>query len=226
MSTLAVYVTPPLGDSFYEIGSAVLGYDIWTQKQVPNGKFAGSVGGASTFGFHCTVGDALTFGDQDEEKIHLLLKGICKKSVPFKLSKFFLSHDFWAGPQVLVAEFLDPGGQLSKVAELVTTTINPLYVESPYYPKLLSRLPNYNEDYYRRFGAPQVLERYTPHFTFASGIPDKNARDDLIVFLSEQSVFQPGCYEYVVDRLHLVRQKDDGFYEVVGSYLFETGEAV
>lgn len=220
--TLAVYITPPPEDTFYQLASTFIGYDIWSQRITPNVKYAKWVGGAAKFGFHCTIGDALVYKRQDLEEIGQRLSRICAQFKPFTLSNFHLNHNFWAGVPLLVLGFSEPSGELCRLASSVTTTINPLYVDSPYYPKLLHLLPKYREDYFVTYGAPQVLEHYLPHFTLASSIPDQTAKNTLVEFLEAQVLFPKHDYTLLVDRLHLVRQKSDGFYEILESYGFGT----
>lgn len=224
--TLAIYITPPADDSFYRFATDLLGYDIWPQQNTPHSKFSDSVGGASAFGLHCTIGDALVFQECDEDEMRCRLSWICNRITPFQLSNFRVFDAFWAGPQVLVAGFSEETGRLKKLAALIATMINPLYLESPYYPKLLPLLPSYNEQYYLKYGAPQVLENYTPHFTLASNIPDERTRAELVSFVQD-SFFQDAVdYKQSVDRVHLVSLKSDGFYEIIDTYMLGSGNAV
>lgn len=224
--TLAVYITPPAEDPFYQFASELLGYDIWTQECQPHPRYAEWVGGASSFGFHCTIGDALVFQDTDELEIRARLSWICSRVQPFELENFHLDHTFWAGTRLLVSGLSEQSGQLQTLAGLISTTINPLYIDSPYYPKLLPLLSEYNKEYYSKFEAPQVLEHFMPHFTLASGIPNEDARGILVSFAQKQFFDDASDYTQTVDRVHLVNLKSDGFYKVIGTYMLGSGNAV
>lgn len=224
--TLAVYITPPAEDSFYQFATELLGYDIWSGKSTPHAQFADWVGGAAAFGIHCTIGDALVFRDEDEPEIRTRLSWICSRVQPFELTDFQINHSFWAGVKLLVAGFSEDTGQLRTVAGLIATTINPLYIGSPYYPKLLPLLPEYSEQYYLKYGAPQVLEHYIPHFTLASSIPNEAARAELVSYVQKTFFDKSEEYSQAVDRVHLVNLKSDGFYEVIGTYMLGSGDVL
>jgi len=226
METLAVYITPPKNDPLYRVATQVLGYDIWTGRKAVHEPYTYWVGGACKFGFHCTIGDALVYRDSDIDEIKLRLTSICADITPFSLSNFFLDHEFWAGSELLVMGFHDLSDRLSKLAGLIATTINPLHVDSPYYPKLLPRLSEYSEEYFKKYGSPKVLEHYVPHFTLASSIPDEAARAQLVSFIEREFLAQQVNYLQEIDRIHLVRQKPDEFYEIINSYMLGTGETV
>lgn len=219
-----VYLIPAGDDPLYAFGSKLLGYDIWKQERSLPSRFSNWIGGATNFGFHCTVGEALGFREKHLAELQARLSWICSRVGSFGLKGFHLNHNFWAGNKALVVGLKDDSQNLQRLAGLITTTMNPLYMESPYYPELLPLLPKFSKKYYIKYGSPQVLEYFEPHFTLASNLNDEISRSDMVSHVEETFFSKHPHHELFVDRVHLVGQKDDGYFEVISSYMLGSGK--
>jgi len=103
MAQLGVFLIPPPAHPSYEIGSGILGYDIWARRRstsllaahLDGETVARWLGRVPIFGIHCTVtGAALSYDDADLDEIKDRLAWIAERTAPFTLvNGHFLDDD-------------------------------------------------------------------------------------------------------------------------------------
>jgi hypothetical protein len=186
----AVYYVPKGDDdqtrSFYELGSSVVGYDVRepsknllppaSLRNLPGGFDQGWITEAQQYGFHVTIGDALSFScsiSRLETEIENLL-ACYKRSHAFELKRddrYLRLETAGRGRAILRYQ---PNDYLFQFHALVFGRVNP-YGENSYYREHSS---DYTEDFERkRIGigcSPKVLDSWAPHFTLLDPWDGKN----------------------------------------------------
>ncbi len=231
MPRYGVYLIPAVENPLFQLGSAFLGYNIWTQEHSTPlmAKVLGEetvrawIGKAKHFSFHVTIADCLEYRAEDVAEIHARLQWIAERTEPFRLVNGRFFTEFHASPTAFTLTYESPDRALQEVHRLVVTLISVLHDSSPYFGHLLDRL----EDPYRRnllrYGAPSVLDQFWPHWSLATNVPDQAAWDRL----REETVREtallttPDTQSLTVDSIQLVELQEDGFYTIAASYPFQ-----
>ena len=228
MAQLGVFLVPPADNPFYQVVSGILGYDIWAQQlqpstltgQLPDDTVRAWIGEATRYGLHCTItGGAIEYEDADTAEITDRLAWIASRVAPFTLTDGRFYDDFHARPKALVCDFTSADGAMDRLHRLAVTMINPLHIATYCRP---SRDPNDQRAaaLYTRFGEAWALERFKPHWTTMSGLPDDDAfitaRD---IIASHTGLFSDERTRTLEIRdVQLVQRGDDGYCFVAASF--------
>lgn len=197
MPKFAVYYIPeadPLtsdAPGFFQVGSAILGYDVRAGSTAPMPPDLRSKVGeinpawqriAQVFGFHLTISDAIDFNLGDLDRVEEELLAILNCFAPGEVFRLEQSPDFipdW-GPSIVLR--YDPNQHLCALHALVVARINPIgtgsrllrdYLENPdqfiHEPHMAARV--------LKFYSPRILGGYYPHFTLLNPYtgPDRTA---------------------------------------------------
>ncbi len=228
MPRLGVFLIPPPEHPFYRIATAILGYDVWQQRHqtsslsghLDSATLTHWLGRAPTWGLHCTItGGDIVYDDADVPEIKERLAWIAGRTAPFTLTNGRFFHDFHANPQALVTRFDSPDGAVDRLHRQAATLISPLYTATHCGP------PGPDDDdrarqLYLRTGETHALERFTPHWSLLTGLPDASAwmsARDLIA--QHTGLFADDQTRTVqVTEVHLVEGSGDGFGSVISSY--------
>jgi hypothetical protein len=228
MAQLGVFLIPPAEHPFYRCVTDILGYDVLARREAPSA-LAGHIdpatvsqwlGRAPEFGTHCTVtGGDIVYDDGDLEEIEARLAWIAGRTAPFTLVHGRVYDDFHANPRALVTRFDSPDGAIGRLHNLAATIVSPLHVDTTCSPP---RDPNDERarELYTRTGEAWALERFAPHWTLMSGLPDPAAWEaarDLVttrlgLFADERT------RTLDIADVHLVRREDDGHCRVAASF--------
>jgi hypothetical protein len=228
MARLGVFLIPPPEHPFYQVTTGILGYDIWQQRHLTSSladhldanTLRDWLGEATRYGIHCTIaGGAIVYDDADVGEIKERLAWIAGRTAPFTLVNGRFFDDFHANPEALVTRFDSPDGAIDRLHRRAATLISPLHVSS------YCRPPRADEDertaaLYVRTGETHALERFTPHWSLMTGLPDETswqAARDLIARQTDLFADERTRTLDVTD-VHLVERHGNGFCTVAGSY--------
>ena len=228
MARLGVFLIPPPEHSFYRVATAILGYDVWERRRLTS-SLAGHLepdtlerwlGDAAGWGIHCTVtGGSIVYDDADVAEIKTRLGWIAGRTAPFTLRNGRFFDDFHANPHALVTRFDSPDGAVERLHRQAATLISPLHTSTECRPPLADD-DDRSRQLYARTGETHALERFSPHWSLMTGLPDGDAwataRDRIArrtgLFADERT------RTLDVTDVHLVERPGDGFCSVVASY--------
>jgi hypothetical protein len=228
MAQLGVFLVPPADNPFYQLVSGILGYDIWSGERQPS-TLAGHlddvtltswIGEATRYGLHCTVtGGAIEYDDADTEEIKDRLAWIAGRVAPFTLTDGRFYDDFHANPKALVCDFTSADGALDRLHRLAATTISPLHTATFCRPSR-DASDRRAAELFTRFGEAWALERFKPHWTLMSGLPNTDAWSTARELIASQtSLFSDASTRTLAIRdVQLVQRGDDGYCFVGASY--------
>jgi hypothetical protein len=198
MVQVGVFLVPPVEHPFYRVVTDILGYDVLARRQVPS-SLAGHLdpatlrqwlGRAPEFGTHCTI----TGGD-------------------------IVYDDFHAMPKALVTRFDSPDGAIDRLHRLAATIVSPLHVDTRCSPP---RDPNdaRARELYVRTGEARALERFAPHWTLMSGLPDVAAWEAARALIRSRTGLFADEHTRTIEiaDIHLVRHEEDGSCNVAASF--------
>jgi hypothetical protein len=228
MVQVGVFLIPPAEHPFYRVVSDILGYDVLARREVPS-SLAGHLdparlrtwlGRAPEFGTHCTItGGDIVYDDADLDEIKARLAWIAGRVRPFTLVNGRFYDDFHAVPKALVTRFDSPDGGIDRLHRLAATIISPLHVDTRCSPP---RDPNdaRARELYIRTGEAWALERFAPHWTLMSGLPDQAAWEAARELIrSRTGLFADDRTRTLeIADVHLVRHDEDGSCSVAASF--------
>jgi hypothetical protein len=183
MAQLGVFLIPPADHPFYQVTTGILGYDVWSQHRLdssledhlhtPTLKLW--LGRATTFGIHCTItGGDIFYDDADVPEIEDRLAWLASRTAPFSLVNGRFFDDFHARPGALVTTFDSPDGAIFRLHSQAATLISPLHVSTRCRPAGAE-----DDDrarlLYIRTGETHALERFSPHWSLLTSLPDDAA---------------------------------------------------
>jgi hypothetical protein len=228
MVQLGVFLIPPPEHPFYALASDILGHDIWARRRSPSslvphlGEETATrwLGEAPTFGLHCTIAAAwLLFDDADLGEIQDRLDWIASRTAPIRLLNGHFLDDFRANPRVLLTGFDDADRAVYRLHRQVATIVSPLNVGSLYAP-WVPGLGEREREIYGRTGEPWALEKFEPHWSLLTGLPDQaawqTARDLIITRLGMFADDRTRTLD--IADIHLVRREEDGYFSVAASF--------
>jgi hypothetical protein len=196
MSRFAVYYVPPAESPFYQLGSAILGYDVragqrisappWWAEEDLKGWDEDWVRLAAPYGFHCTLGDTIDFHSHELAAIEWELEELWDCLNPDNPLTLWRKEDepvrIPHGGEGPVTLRYVPNQALIAFTTLVVARINPSGIGSGYVQNL-ERFPNAFADRPHRahriqkFYSPTILDDWRPHFTllnpYNGGDPDQ-----------------------------------------------------
>jgi hypothetical protein len=228
MAQLGVFLIPEPEHPFYRVASDLLGYDIWQRRRSPSSFSRDSetdalqrwLGRAPTFGVHCTItGGDIIYDDDDRPEILDRLAWIACRTGPFTLVDGRFFDDFHANPYALVTAFDSPDGAINRLHRQVATTVSPLHVASRCRPPG-DPSDSRGWELYHRTGEAWALERFSPHWSLLTGLPDEAAWSAARDLLDRRlGLF---AYEHTrtldITQIHLVESGDDGYCTVAASF--------
>jgi 2'-5' RNA ligase len=227
--TLGVFLIPPAEHPLYRIGSALLGYDVYRGERctplladaLDRATLDRWLGEAPRFGLHLTVGGAaLSYDAADVGEVKARLAWVASRTAPFTLTNGRIHDTFHANPRALVLTHGSPDGALRRLHRRVVTTVSPLHAASTY-ARIAGRLSEEARRVYWRTGEPWALELFSPHWTLASGLPDRAAWETLrAAVLRRADPFADAAARTLdVTAVHLVeREPADGYCRVAETY--------
>ncbi len=235
MPRYGVYLIPKPENALYQLASAHLGYDIWTQTRttptlaavIGEETIRGWIGRAEIFSFHVTIADCLDYREEDGAEISMRLKWIASRVAPFTVTHGRFFREFHSSPSALTLTFDSSDGALQQLHRLVVTLISVLHEDSPYLAHLQDRLSAPMRRNLIRYGAPSVLDSFSPHWSLATSIPDQATWDRVADLLMRHTgLFQEEATRtLLVQSIQLVELGEDGFYTVAASFPL-TGQGV
>jgi hypothetical protein len=178
------------------------------------------VGGAHSYGFHATIGDALIYPDEEIAEIEQEVARIAAETAPFRLTNGRIHATFREFPRVLVTTFDSDDRSLQRLEEQVVTTINVRHQASPLFAREVDSYSDLQRANFERYGSPNVRSLFDLHFTLAVGLPDaeawhlleENVLTDLGVFASRDQ------RDWTVDKLRLLEEKPNGHFRIRRTY--------
>jgi hypothetical protein len=223
MPRFAVYFVPKAGDSLYEFGTQILGYDVRARRsaqmspslQQELGKIEDSwVGHARPFGVHVTICDALDCDFATIPAVEARLSDLFDCFDPgtkFQLRRYNEQPvAIWGetGAHSIVLRY-DPNLELAMLHALLVGCINPLGQGSGYLRDLITGDRTFDETLKRKirlFSSHTVLDNWKPHFTLLDPFSGTNpeAIAGGLARLTEE--FQ----ELIVDSVCLSVQEHEG----------------
>jgi hypothetical protein len=228
MPRLATYLIPDPDSRLYQTASAILGYDVFAERDVPlpdplrplAATIRQWIGPAHVYGFHATIGDALEFADDQVEVVEYRLADIARQTAPFVLTNGRIHTGFREFPRALVSTFDNEDGTLRSLEERVVTEINVLYSGSPHFEVRSSSYTGLLRAQFERYGSPHVRSLFDLHFTLATGVPDAETWHMLSnLFVNDLGLFSTADQTtFAVDKLHLLEQRADGRFGIRRTY--------
>jgi len=228
MARLGVFLIPPPEHPFYRVTTDILGYDVWQERRLTSSLVAhldpdtlrGWLGGATSWGIHCTItGGDIVYDDADVPEIRERLAWVASRTAPFTLVNGRFFDDFHANPTALVTRFDSPDGAIARLHRQAATLISPLHVAT------YCRAPDAEDDdrsrlLYTRTGETHALERFSPHWSLLTGLPDAAAWTTARDLIARHTGLFADARTRTLDvsDVHLVERHGDGFCTVVGSY--------
>jgi hypothetical protein len=228
MAQLGVFLIPPPEHPLYRIATGIIGYDIWARQTVQSSlsddldqaTLRQWTGRASEFGLHCTIAGAdIVYRDEDVDEIKDRLAWIAGRTPPFTVTDGRYFDDFPSNPHALVTRLDDRDGELQRLHERVVTMVSPLHVSSFCTPP---RDPDDARAWaiYTRTGESGALERFLPHWSLLTSLPDQSAWTLARELISRRTgLFADERTRTLhVDDVHLVRRGDAGSFSVIASF--------
>ncbi|MCC7372011.1 MAG: hypothetical protein IT306_26585 [Chloroflexi bacterium] len=228
MVQIGVFLVVEADHPFHRAVSSILGYEIWSRVRQASSlapfldaaTLTSWLGGAPPYGVHCTItGGAIEYADADLDEIEARTAWIASRVAPFTLTNGRFYDDFHAAPEALVARFDSADGALDRLHRLLATTINSLHTATFCSPPPATGHARLHE-LYVRFGEARALERFAPHWTLMSGLPDRAAFEQARALIQEHTGLfaDPGARTLEIRDIHLVQRGDDGLCYVAASY--------
>ncbi len=170
----ALYFVPPSDSDLYQFGSEILGWDVRRQQRL-TAPWPELVGGADAFGFHLTICDALYFLEESEVRAAVAeVLFLAQDFRPFELAELRLEQGF-PFPRALALRPRDASGTLEALHHELTLRVNRRAAASNYTLGLTRQGRDERDErtrlMLRRYRAPYVLQRFTPHFTLLADVP-------------------------------------------------------
>ena len=228
MQRLATYLIPEPDSRLYQIGSTILGWDVYAQCEVslPAGLASRApelrewVGPAHHFGFHATIGDSLEFPEDAVEMIEQRLAEIAAETAPFELVNGRIHDSFRSFPTTLAATFDSPDGELNRLEERVVTRVNSLYAVSPMFGPRAASFNVMQRANLERYGSPNILSLFDLHFSLATNLPDAESWHRMAeAVLSEGGLFGTDDQRSMtVEKIHLLERRPDERYRIRRTY--------
>ena len=225
MPKFALYVIPPANSRIYQVGSALLGYDVRAGAMLPEENPTREalpefdeawVEKPQVYGFHLTVGDALFFEWEDLPKIEQEVENIAasfQRRVQFTLKP---EPDdpipFW-GESTPVLQY-KPNPAMLMLHTLVVARVNPLGTGSDYTQAYDQMRPADQDPVLahriRSYYTPNMLNDWVPHFTLMT--PYKGAQP-AAMRAALGGIFPPETL-YIRSICLLVRDDNELFYRL------------
>jgi len=195
---IGIYGSVPRDSEFFGILTRILGYDPYLVKEIEqDGIIAPVCGRAKTFGAHFTIYDIFTPTDYDA--VIERLKEIIGRyeSFDFKFTGFsgYVRGDYQGKSvyddkmkTVLALDFDDDSiGKIKQIHADIVQNIQDLRsaIEPEFDKEIFRNIPELWR-LIQQFGAPYVLENYSPHLTVASRLDGSEKQyDQLISYLEK-----------------------------------------
>ena len=174
LTPFAVYLIPGADTPLYEFGSQTIGYDVFENRQILS-PWAAYIGNASEFGFHLTIADALyLFHPRDLDllikEIEFLVQGIPPINLELQLKEGFpneSSLSIMCTDSTGVLEYLHHE-MVARCYRNAAGSNYDLGVTKADRNDSLAR----SKLMIQRYHAPYILQKFQPHFTLLTNLPD------------------------------------------------------
>ena len=179
----AVYLVPSAEDAFYQLGSAVLGYDVRAARPVPRLPEVEPewTAKAGQYGFHLTLLEAFECDVRRFPEIEAEIERVCACIAP--TSRLHLGGartEVWDDDTVIVRRF-DASTPVLVLHTLLLARLAP-FVTGSSFERMTQRDPKrYSEAYERArlhlFHTPRGLDTWEPHFTLVEPYTGMDVHD-------------------------------------------------
>ncbi len=226
MHTLAVYLVPAPQTAFYQLASAIIGYDVLRGELLPPlltrhyPDAEGWAGIARLFGCHSTMGEAVSYAAADLDEVLTRLEWIAARTPPITLHHGRFYDTFTLLPRSVGVTFDDPTRATARLHWLVVTLIQVLYSGSPFFAPHLDTFSAADRLAFSRYGVPRyrILENFDLHFSLLSRLPDWPTRQQVLHLLREEYGLFAAERSLLLDTLYLLEQHPDRHFRVRASF--------
>ncbi|NJK78707.1 MAG: hypothetical protein HC893_10255 [Chloroflexaceae bacterium] len=230
MPVLSIYLLPAPESDFYRIGSALLGYDVYSgthtrpllAAQYGNDTMQAWIGIARLFGLHATLGEAVSYAPHDLDELHARMDWIASRTPPFALTNGRFHDSFALRPYSITTTFDDPAGIVAPLHQRIVTMVQVLYDTSPFFAPHLHTFAAADRIAFYRYGAPgyRILQNFSLHFSLASSFPDWRTRQQVHrAMLEETGLFCSATQRTLhIDALYMLEQQPDRHFRPVAAF--------
>jgi hypothetical protein len=214
--TFALYFVPGEDSDFFNYGTKVLGYNCYT------GRETGSVyreynKKSKKFGFHMTICDALYFtGGFEICKIENEIAYMWKEFKDIELSDLRIKKNSPDKGTISVT-LNDRSGKLEAFHHELVHRVYKVAAGSDYTLGISGRSGRMNTErdrfMIRRYNAPFILSRFTPHFTLLTDIPQDRI-NDIYTEIRTQFFATVQLKSMTICELSIMERKPDGFWKI------------
>jgi hypothetical protein len=175
-----VFAIPRKESPFCQLGSAILGFDIYSDAALKATKAVADlrsyVGEAALFGFHMTLADALYFASESQIlRVKAELQVLASDFQPFVLEGLHVARIAQASRTLMVAA-TESSGTVEAIHHELVARVYPLALSSNYKSGAAAkRVPRGDRRarlMLERYGSPFVLNAYLPRFTVCADGPE------------------------------------------------------
>jgi hypothetical protein len=221
----AVFAIPEPDTQLYQAGSAVLGYDIWRGAEIfPSDELSyirQYVGGAANSGFHLTLADALFFCNSAMiERVKAELRWLAEQFSPVSLASIYVDEDI-RDPTAAVLRASDNSGTLEALHHELVSRVYGIAISSGFrvgreqYPQHDARA----RLMVQRYGAPNILGAFAPHFPLCSAMPTESAARKRIMEDLKSATAQATAEKCELSRIVLaIRDSVDGRWRILDHF--------
>lgn len=213
----AVYLVPPAGSAFLDLGSAILGHDVRSGRAVarPEGLRPEWTAASGPYGFHLTVVEALRCAPESFEALERELQDVCACFSPdARLTLSGGRAEVWDGGGVVVLRY-DANDTLKMLHALLTARLSPFSTGSVFEDQRAADPSKYRAPFQearlRLFRTPRGLDTWEPHFTLLDPYTGDRPEDLAAEFETRFEGF--GTLDF--DGVALLRQDGDGPFRIV-----------
>lgn len=226
MQTLAIYLVPAPATHFYQLATALTGYDVLRGELAPpllTAHYAAAdawSGIARLFGCHSTMGEAVAYADDDLDEIHTRLAWIAERTPPITLYNGRFYDTFALLPRSVGVTYDDPAQATARLHWLVVTLIQVLHAGSPFFAPHLDTFSEADRLAFYRYGVPRyrMLENFDLHFSLLSRLPDWQTRQNVLHLLRAEYGLFASERSLHLDTLYLLAQHPDRHFRVLSSF--------
>jgi hypothetical protein len=221
----AVFAIPEPDTRLYQAASALLGYDIWRGEKVsPYGELACMrqyVGDVANFGFHLALTDALFFCNSAMiERVKSELRWLSGQFPPVSLASIYVDNDK-RDPMSAALWASDKSGTLEALHHELIGRVYGMAISSEFRTESV-QYPQHDvrtELMARRYGAPNILGGFAPHFPLCSAMPAESAARERVIEDLRAAVAPAATENCKLSRIVLaVRDSADGRWRVLDHF--------
>ena len=168
-----LYLIPQLS-TFYEMGSAIVGYDIRFKQKVNQPKFIHPewVSVNNQFGFHATLTDAITI---NEARLPEIINKTKELHACFKPNNQYILTKkrigFWRKDSDIIVLLMKANRNIEMLHDVLVTGLHPLGSGSEYFEQYTYNRTSFTPNSpsalqkLQKFYSPYIFDEFIPHFT-------------------------------------------------------------